>query len=415
MDNLELSTKNNFVENKYVSYSQNKRQGIALCLSGGGFRAAIFHLGALRRLNELGILSQVNTITSVSGGSIISAYLAEKLQPWPTSGSVLGDWDTKIALPFKDFVRKDICTIPFLKGLLPWNWFRPRVQVEALTNCYFDRLTKLNMSELPQNPNFIFCATDLVFGVNWEMSRDKIGDYQAGYISPTPSDFKVATAIAASSCFPPLFRPMPIPVDSDKLTGGGYTSSNRNMLVSKLRLTDGGVYDNMGFEPVCKSHKVVLVSDGGAPFEFKESITPIKQIQRYLEVVGKQSVSLRKRWLMLSYTKKIMEGTYWGISSSPYSYSLKFIGYPKDIAREYISRIRTDMNSFNDAEIAILENHGYLLAEAAIKEYMLHLIRISAPLLIPHSQWMDKDKVKSALKESHKRVTLKRFLDLIRP
>ena len=43
---------------------------LALCLSGGGFRAALFHLGALRRLNELGILSRVDTIASVSGGSI---------------------------------------------------------------------------------------------------------------------------------------------------------------------------------------------------------------------------------------------------------------------------------------------------------------------------------------------------------
>ena len=30
--------------------------GIALCLSGGGYRAMVFHLGALWRLNELGLL-----------------------------------------------------------------------------------------------------------------------------------------------------------------------------------------------------------------------------------------------------------------------------------------------------------------------------------------------------------------------
>src|SRR5262249_62000062 len=46
-----------------------EREGIAVCLSGGGFRAALFHAGALRRLNELGILSRVRTVSSVSGGA----------------------------------------------------------------------------------------------------------------------------------------------------------------------------------------------------------------------------------------------------------------------------------------------------------------------------------------------------------
>ena len=53
-----------------------ERKGIALCLSGGGFRAALFHAGAIRRLNELGVLSRVRTISSVSGGSIASGLLA---------------------------------------------------------------------------------------------------------------------------------------------------------------------------------------------------------------------------------------------------------------------------------------------------------------------------------------------------
>src|SRR5206468_1770941 len=51
------------------------RKGISLCLSGGGFRAALFHLGAVRRLNEVGLLSKVDTFSSVSGGSIASGLL----------------------------------------------------------------------------------------------------------------------------------------------------------------------------------------------------------------------------------------------------------------------------------------------------------------------------------------------------
>lgn len=53
---------------------------IALCLSGGGFRAMLFHLGAIRRLAHEGWLGDVQRIDSVSGGSILAAHLALN---WP--------------------------------------------------------------------------------------------------------------------------------------------------------------------------------------------------------------------------------------------------------------------------------------------------------------------------------------------
>src|SRR5450759_332486 len=56
--------------------------GIGLALSGGGFRAMLFHAGALLRLNELGVLSRVARISSVSGGSIAAGYL-----DWPSARS----------------------------------------------------------------------------------------------------------------------------------------------------------------------------------------------------------------------------------------------------------------------------------------------------------------------------------------
>ena len=53
---------------------------IGLALSGGGFRASIFHLGVIRRLEELGIMKYVHTISSVSGGSIIAAYYVIEME-----------------------------------------------------------------------------------------------------------------------------------------------------------------------------------------------------------------------------------------------------------------------------------------------------------------------------------------------
>src|SRR5713226_2319013 len=56
--------------------SNPPRPGIALCLSGGGYRAMLFHVGALWRLNEVGLLKDAKRISAVSGGSITAGYLA---------------------------------------------------------------------------------------------------------------------------------------------------------------------------------------------------------------------------------------------------------------------------------------------------------------------------------------------------
>lgn len=64
---------------KYLPSEKKIPKSIGLALSGGGFRATLFHLGAIRRLHELGILPNVTTISSVSGGSILNGFLASRL------------------------------------------------------------------------------------------------------------------------------------------------------------------------------------------------------------------------------------------------------------------------------------------------------------------------------------------------
>src|SRR5258708_2399706 len=183
---------------------------LALCLSGGGFRAALFHLGAVRRLNEVGCLSQVDTISSVSGGSILAAHLATYVRPWPAPGSAFLDWQENVEAPFFRFVKTNIRTWPLLKRfLLPWNWFRFDTQTRALEAMYQKKLTGLMLPDLPDQPRFIFCATDMQFGISWVFEKRRVGSYQAGYLSPAPM-WPVARGVAASSCFPPVFNPLPI-------------------------------------------------------------------------------------------------------------------------------------------------------------------------------------------------------------
>src|ERR1700750_1729345 len=57
------------------SESTQQEDGVALSLSGAAYRAMVFHIGALWRLNEVGLLGRLKRISSVSGGSITAAYL----------------------------------------------------------------------------------------------------------------------------------------------------------------------------------------------------------------------------------------------------------------------------------------------------------------------------------------------------
>src|SRR2546423_7757332 len=59
-----------------TAHIQKPEEGIALCLSGGGYRAMLFHLGALWRIKELSYLQKLDRTSSVSGGSITSGALA---------------------------------------------------------------------------------------------------------------------------------------------------------------------------------------------------------------------------------------------------------------------------------------------------------------------------------------------------
>ena len=60
----------------YLSTDRKEPEpGIALCLSGGGYRAMVFHVGVIWRLYESGWLAKLDRVSSVSGGSIAAALL----------------------------------------------------------------------------------------------------------------------------------------------------------------------------------------------------------------------------------------------------------------------------------------------------------------------------------------------------
>ena len=376
------------------------RSGAGLCLSGGGFRATLFHMGALRRLNELGVISTLDTVSSVSGGSITAAALATAL----AAGAPL-DWDARVVAPLRAFTSRDRRTAAVFARLLPWNWFRSDTGVRVLERSYAAQLTPLRLAALPARPNFVLCATDMQFGVNWTFERGRIGDFQTGYAQP-PAEWPLALVVACSSCFPPIFNPRKLRLDPARFAGGKYAAGRvRDRLVRGMRLTDGGDYDNLGLEPVWKSRQVVLVSDGGAPFDVSEDRGLIWRVERYAAIAQNQGHAVRVRWLIDSFQSNQFRGAYWGVASAPSSYDASYPGYSKELATDVISRIRTDLDAFSDAEAAVLENHGYWLAEAGLRKHVPELAGANpAPPRAPHPEWMDETKVRTALSDSSRRA-----------
>lgn len=406
-------------EEKYAPLPRGRRHGIGVCLSGGGFRATLFHLGALRRLNEAGLLTRgdFRTVSAVSGGSIAAAQLATafaRLQAGASTAAIrpgqpipAAVWDSEVRDPLRAFTGKDVRTGPALRRLLPWNLHRAETTVEALAQRYEKELTPLRLAALPERPDFIFLATDMAFGVSWEFTRERIGDWQVGYMTP-PADMTVARAVAASACFPPVFDPMRLRLDPSQLKGGSAPRGPaRDECLSDFRLTDGGTYDNMGLEPVWKDHETVLVSDAGGLFTSESDKGLFWRLPRYAGIQERQARALRKRWLIASFCSGALQGAYWGVGSAAAHYDETYPGYSEALAREVIAEIRTDLDAFSDAEAAVLENHGYLLAEAGLRRHLPDSVADAPPPVPPHPDWMtparsEKD-IRVALKDSGRR------------
>ncbi len=374
---------------------------IGLSLSGGGFRATLFHLGALLRLHEFGIVPKLTTLASVSGGSILNGFLASRLNAPLTTP--IQDFSAEVSKPIRDFCSLDIRRWLALEAVISGTH-----NSMGLAKQYDQHLTNgKSLKDIPASPTHIFCSTDLAYGVNWMFKQKQCGDWQAGF-QDTPADWKLSTAVAASSCFPPVFKPMALGLDPAKLTGGKIPlSPNRDKCIRDITFSDGGVYDNLGLEPIWKDHEIVLSSDGGALFPLGGDTGFIWEISRFISIPENQALALRKRWLISNFVSGQMHGTYWGIGGSAHDYGIEQ-GYSSDLAKGSIAAIRTDLDSFSDAEASVLENHGYWLADAAIKVHVPQLLpAVVPPLNVPNPAWAaPEDKIKEALKDSGKRSLL---------
>jgi NTE family protein len=294
--------------------------GIALCLSGGGYRAMLFHVGSLWRLNEACLLPKLRRISSVSGGSITAAYLGLK---W----SELDFDETGLACSFVPVVvhtlrmmaGRTIDVRSILGGLLsPWTSVAERVAAAYGQYLFGDH----TLQDLPDEPRFVFNATNMQTGDLWRFSKPYMGDYQVGLVKHPRTS--LAVVVAASSAFPPFLSPMTLSLEPGSVASSVSVTLHRRPFATHIVLSDGGVYDNLGLESAFKRFNTFLVSDGGAKLVPEPSPRHnwAGHSYRVLSVVDNQVCSLRKRLLLESYLNKSRKGAYWGIRTNIADYQL---------------------------------------------------------------------------------------------
>ncbi|MFL5330277.1 MAG: patatin-like phospholipase family protein [Gemmataceae bacterium] len=277
---------------------------VGLALSGGGFRAALFHIGVLAQLADLDILRQVEVLSCVSGGSIIGAHyyleVRKLLRDTPDREITREDYIRIVRRVAEDFlcgvqenlrtrVAEDLTTnlrIAFssnyshterLGELYEQHLFSRVTDGENGTNRWLDKLHIRPAGEPPgfqpklhnwprqaKAPILILNATTLNSCHNWQFTVSWMGESPAlidpeidgndrlrrMYYGEAPTGFKnfrLGRAVAASSCVPGLFTPIALP----------------NLYPDRLiQLVDGGVNDNQGIAGLLEQEcTVVIVSD----------------------------------------------------------------------------------------------------------------------------------------------------------
>lgn len=223
---------------------------IGLALSGGGFRASLYHLGLIRFLRDAGILPQVSHVTSVSGGSIMAAHLVLN---WDRYNGSPSEFDTA-ADELLSFVRMDVrnritrrfpLNIPLrwprrLLGYSNRKWTRTGLLEYHYENYLYG---DTSLFELPEKPQLHILATNLSEGCLCSFNRNgllmmrkqpgltfRIDRVHVGLAT-------VAMAVAASSAFPGFFPPL-------ELTGADVGACAGEF--GRQAYTDGGVFDNLG-------------------------------------------------------------------------------------------------------------------------------------------------------------------------
>jgi NTE family protein len=284
-----------------------------LCLSGGGYRAMLYHAGAICRMNRLGLLRRLRRVSSVSGGSMAAAALAVS---WPGLQWNAAGVATNLDALFLPKIYAQADDTVDVAGVI--NWLLPfQSPLQRLLASYTRNISgNAGIADLPAGPDdpvFVFNATNLMTGGLFRMRRDYVADRRIGMFRGF--DMPLALAVAASAAFPPFLSPIEIDLSSVVPNSSGATPVCAGPpYTQKALLSDGGVYDNLGLETVWKRCRTIFLSDGGKPWAPNPSPPDgVAQMGSVVGVATGQCDALRKRMLFHAYQSRERLGAMWAL------------------------------------------------------------------------------------------------------
>ena len=357
---------------------------IGLALSGGGVRAAVFHLGVLARLAADGLLEQVTFISTVSGGSIVIGLVyGLGGNRWPDSMSYLASIVPAARVRLTTTSIQRVAALETIRR--PWLLVQGRAKVIA-DALQIEWGIVGQLKNVPREPRWVINATTYESGKNWRFMPQRMGDYVVGYVAE-PS-IPLADAVAASAAFPGLIGSLVL--DTQKFTWSRYTSGQlvpaEQPQLPKLHLWDGGVYDNLGVEALFKPGKAdgvyrdeysfLIVSDASAPFN--GGSTPAwKSPLRLIDIATGQIRALRSRMLIDHFVQNPDSGAYLRIGNSA-SYLLQEAGVDEVtqrlVAESCLSKldvaaaasVGTHLRQLSESEFDRLYRHGWEVTDCTL-------------------------------------------------
>jgi len=231
-----------------VGPAAHSRPRVGLALSGGGFRATVFGLGALRALHDRGVLRDVTVVSGISGGSLLAAM-------WAYGPQSFADFDSSVTTLVAAGLQWEIArralspravaadAVSFAHAVVgkPFGVQRSSTRTEALVRALSARPFGQRQLGDVTRPGLttVISATDLATG-NAVRFGSKVSSVSS--IGDITDPVPVADAVAASAAYPVLLPHLHRTYTFTKRDG---TKESRSLLI-----TDGGVYDNLGLTPL---------------------------------------------------------------------------------------------------------------------------------------------------------------------
>lgn len=344
---------------------KDPKKRIGLALSGGGMRAALFHMGVLKYIAEKGEFSQIANISTVSGASLVVALIFAQTGKWPSGEEFLA------TLPsIRQLILDNNIQAAALR-LLPFSPRFWRNRVKLLAKVLEEKWNiHGSLQDLPTFPFWEINCTTFETGNNFRFRRDYMGDEKIGYVQKPM--LPISHVIAASAAFPILIGPYILETGGMKFTknkkGGQVTDVSR-----QYTLWDGGVYDNLGLDALYNPHSkrssrhgldneidFLIVSNASQELgrqERRGNISPAN-LRRLLDVSMNQVNLLREEQVISAIVRRRL-GLYVKIGAEVPGISSHELSY--------VRRYPTTLNSPTAGDFDLLVRHGYDVARESEK------------------------------------------------